>query len=177
MKVHIFEAMKKEEAEEYLSEFLAFGRNKGMEILEENLHFTTNLDFRIETLPDILIALIPKLKTLPREPDHNVPEFIRNTEDYQKGLFDFDERSNHVVLAGAYYLGETFVRNFSQLKWTTGNTDFREGNMPVVNPFRRNLEMAPILIVENLFRRIVKDNSRFGDVRKAIEVWIKDASK
>jgi len=177
MKVHIFEAMTKEEAEDYLFDFLAFGRNKAMQILEENLRFDIDLDFRIETLPEVLMALIPKLKTFPRKADPNVPEFIRNTEDYQKGLFDFDEQSNYVVLAAAYYLGETFVQRFAKLKWTIGNTDFREGNMPVISPFGGNdLEMAPILIVENLFRRIVKDDSRFGDVRKAIELWSKDVS-
>lgn len=177
MKPHLFEAMTEEKAKDYLNEFLAFGRSKGMRILEENLHFTKNLDFRIETLPDILRALIPSLVSVPRDSDLTLPAFIRNTEDYQKGLFDFDKKSNSLILAAAFYLGETFITQFSHLYWDTGNSDFREGNMPVVRPFANDIEMAPILIVENLYRRIVIENSRREDVDKAIKLWIEDATR
>lgn len=171
MKFHLFKAMTKEEAEEYLEGFLAFGRNKGMRILKGNLHFTTDLDFRIESLPDILKTLIPKLKTIPREADLNVPEFIRNTEDYQKGLFDFDEQSNYVVLAAAYYLGETFVRNFSQLKWTTGNVDYIQANNPVVTGFKFKKELSPILITENMFSGVISNLRDEKSIDTVIEGW------
>lgn len=174
MKFSIFEAMSKEEAQEYLEEFLAFGEKRGIEILAKNLHFTIDLDFSIDSLPVVLKTLVPLLKKVTRALDPNVPEFIRHTQDYQEGLFDFDEHSNSIVLAAAFYLGEVFVRRSARLCWATGNTDYREGNMPVVVNFRDNLEMAPLLVIENLFRRIIKDPDRLGDIDKAIDIWLRD---
>lgn len=170
MKFHIFEAMSKSEAEEYLNEFLAFGKDRGMKVLEENLSSETALSYHIESLSIIFKTLIPILKTLPRAPDPNVPEFIRNTEDYEKGLFDFDDASNTIVLAAAYYLGETFVRKFPELKWATGNTDYLQGNMPVVTGFKFRKELAPILISENIFRGGVLGDCDTS-IDTAIEMW------
>ncbi len=171
MKISIFETMSKEEAQEYLNEFLTFGKDRGMQMLEENLHFTTDLDFSIESLPTVFKALIPNLKTTPRDPDPNVPEFIRNTDDYRKGLFDFDDPSNAIILAAAYYLGETFVRNFPQLNWATGNPDYLEGNMPVATGFKFKKELAPILISENIFRSAVSGSHDDASIDKAVEIW------
>jgi len=170
MKFHIFEAMSKSEAEEYLNEFLAFGKDRGMKVLE-SLSSETALNYTIESLSIIFKALIPILKTLPRAPDPKVPEFIRNTEEYEKGLFDFDDASNTIVLAAAYYLGETFVRKFPELKWATGNIDYRECNMPVVTGFKFNIELAPILISENIFRGGVSGLRDNASIDTAIEMW------
>jgi len=171
MRFSVFKAMSDQEAQEYLNEFLAFGKDRGMTTLEENLHFTVDLDFTIELLPAVFKDLVPILKTIPRDPDPNVPEFIRNNDDYRKGLFDFDDTSNTIVLAAAYYLGETFVRRFPQLKWATGNPDYLEGNMPVVTGFKFKKELAPILISENIFRGAVSGSDDDTSIDTAIEVW------
>jgi hypothetical protein len=163
--------MSKSEAEEYLDEFLAFGKDRGMKVLENNLSSETALDYTIESLSIIFKALIPILNTLPRAPDPNVPEFIRNTEEYEKGLFDFDDASNTVLLAVAYYLGETFVRTFPKLKWATGNTDYRECNMPVVTGFKFKKELAPILICENILRGVIKGRRDGTSIDIAVEMW------
>jgi hypothetical protein len=172
MKFGVFEAMSKEEAHEYLSEFLVFGKNRGMKIIEENIHFTVDLDFSIESLAIVFRTLIPILNIVPREPDPKVPEFIRNTDDYQKGLFDFDEASNKIILAAAYYLGETFVRAFPQLKWATGNTDYLQGNMPVVTGFKFRKELSPILVAENIFASIVSQLCDDTSIDIAIGSWM-----
>ena len=171
MKFHIFEAMSDSEAEEYLQGFLAFGKGRGMEVLEEKLSSSIYLNYTVESLPIVLQGLVPILKTVPRVPDPAVPEFIRNTEDYKLGLFDFDDASNTVLLAVAYYLGETFVRTFPKLKWATGNTDYRECNMPVVTGFRFNKELAPILICENILRGVIKGRRDDTSIDIAIEMW------
>jgi hypothetical protein len=174
MKFSFFEALSKEEAQEYLDEFLLFGKNRGMEIINQAIHFTVDIDFSIESLSPVFKSLLTVLKTIPREPDLSLPEFIRNTEEYKKNLFDFDEPSKSVVLAAAYYLGETFVRNYEQLSWATGNTKYAEGNMPVVTTFKHDIEMAPILIMENMFGRVI---SRMGDetsIDTAINAWVSD---
>ncbi|MBK9165160.1 MAG: hypothetical protein IPM21_14850 [Acidobacteria bacterium] len=172
MKFGVFEAMAKEEAQEYLEEFLAFGKGSAIEILEQNLHFSDDVNFTVESLPNILKALIPTLRTIPKEADPNVPEFIRKTEDYKKGLFDFDDTSKLVVLAAGYYLGETFVRSFPLLKWTTGNIELLEGNMPVVAPFKNSIEMSPIMVIENLFAGVVSGIRQITAVDRAIVMWV-----
>jgi hypothetical protein len=76
-----------------------------------------DLDFTVDSVSTMFKELIPYLKTVPRGPDLSVPAFIRNTKDYKLGLFDFDDESNTIRLAAAYYLGETFVRRFLKLRW------------------------------------------------------------
>lgn len=171
MKFHIFEVMSKSEAEDYLNNFLIFGKERGMKLLNEKVHFSRALDFTVDSLPVVFKALVPILRAVAREEDPNVPEFIRKTEDYKKGLFDFDASSNTIILAVAYYLGETFVRRFPKLKWSTGNTDFRESNMPVVTGFNFKIELAPILISENIFRGAVSGRSEESSIDIAIEMW------
>ena len=171
MNFKFFESLIKKEAQEYLDEFLLFGKGRGIKILQENLHFTIDTDFNIESLSSILKALTPILKTTPCEPDLSLPEFIRNTDSYKKNLFDFDEQSKSIVLAAAYYLGETFVRTFEQLSWATGNTNYAEGNMPVVTTFKHNIEMAPILIAENMFGGVISGMRPINSIDTAIEGW------
>jgi hypothetical protein len=69
------------------------------------------------------------------------------------------------------YLGETFVRKFPDLKWATGNTDYLQGNMPVVTGFKFRKELAPILISENIFRGAVSGSSDDVSIDTAIEMW------
>jgi hypothetical protein len=171
MNFKFFESLTKEEAQEYLEEFLHFGKNRGIEILKENIHFTVDIDFCIESASRIFEELIANLKTVPEEPDETLPIWIQNTPEYEKGLFDFDKPSKSIILAAAYYLGETFVRNFGQLSWATGNTDYAEGNMPVVTGFQFCKELAPILIIENLFSRVISDGGNTNSIEVAIQAW------
>ena len=79
MNLQFFESLTREEAQKYLDDFLFFGRNRGQKLLEENLHFTTDLDFKIQSLSPILKTLLPVLRTIPRTPDGTLPLWIRNT--------------------------------------------------------------------------------------------------
>lgn len=88
--------------------------------------------------------------------------------------FDFDEASKSIILAGAYYLGETFVRTFRQLRWATGNTEYLEGNMPVVTLFNHNIEMAPIMVVENMFSRVISGMGEPASIDAAISGRVGD---
>jgi hypothetical protein len=172
MNFKFFESLTKEEAQKYLDDFLYFGKNRGVEILKENVHFTIEIDFSMESLSPIIKTLITIVKTVPRPPDETVPDWIRATEEYQKGLYDFDETSKSIVLAAAYYLGETFVKNYKQLSWAIGNTKYAQGNMPVITPFKYNMEMPPILIAENSFRKVISEMSDDASVNIALESWI-----
>lgn len=172
MNFKYFESLSKEEAQEYLDEFLLFGKGRGIEILEGHLHFTRDLDFNIQSLSPILKALLPALKTIPRTPDETLPHWIRNTPDYKKGLFDFDESSKSIVLAAAYYIGETFTETYKSLSWSTGNIDYAQGNMPVVRGFKYKKELPPILISENIFHGIISGISTIDSIDTAINAWM-----
>jgi len=174
MNFQFFESLTKKEANDYLEEFLLFGQEQGLDLLEENLHFTVDLDFDMESLPSVLKMLVGIVKTVPRDPDDLLPLWIRKTSTYTKGLFDFDEQSKSIVMAAAYYLGETFVKNFNKLSWATGNTDYAEGNMPVVTTFKYDIEMAPILISENMFSGIISGIRSTDSIDSVIAAWKAD---
>jgi hypothetical protein len=177
MNYKYFELLTKSEADEYLNEFLLFGRERGMELLRKNTHFTIDLDFGIESLPLLVRSLIGVLKTIRQEIDLSLPEFIRNTDSYEKTLFEFDEESKSIVLAVAYYLGETLVRNYSHLSWATGNTKFAQGNMPVVSGFKSKDEMPTIVVAENMFRKIFSGLGKDNSVEISVNTWNEEANK
>ena len=165
MKFSFFEALTDEEAKEYFDDFLDFGRGRAMKILSEKMHFTIDLDFQIDSISEVFISLLNEMNTIQRETDENLPDFIRSTESYKQNLFDFDESSKTIVLAGAFYLGETFVRSYESLSWGIGNREFAQGNMPVVKGFSQGMELAPILVAENMFRGMISqisDESSIG---------------
>ena len=73
-----------------------------------------------------------------------------------KGLYSFDDFSKVLVLRASYYLGECFVRNYNNLSWNIGLTHTAVVNMPVITGFKKKIELAPILVCENLLRRLVE---------------------
>jgi len=116
-------------------------------------------DFGVESLPPLKRWALRQLKTVPQLPDPSLPTWITKTEDYHRNLFDFDDPSKIVVLRFAYYMGECFVRNFADLLWSVGDVDTALKNIPVVSGFRGGLEMPPMLVAENLFRRMLKGDA------------------
>jgi hypothetical protein len=79
--------------------------------------------------------------------------------------------SEELVLQAAYYLGESFVRSHGTLRWGTGDIKTYEANMPAVIGFQHDLELAPILIAENLLRRVTAEPKKVGDFQIAVESW------
>lgn len=104
----------------------------------------------------------------------SLPAWIRECDSYLSGLEEFDEPSKVLVLRASYYLGESFVRYSDKLSWATGNLDTAEQNMPVITGFSDELEMAPMLVTENLFLRILADGAPYEDINRAIESWLSD---
>ena len=73
-------------------------------------------------------------------------------------------------------MGQAMVLRGEGLRWSTGNPLIAEKNMPVVSGFRVS-EMAPILIVENLFSRIIREPNKVNDIEAAVEMWLSRAPK
>lgn len=171
MKFNFFENLTSEEAQIFSQQYLEIEAEKADLFLQQCLLDGVNADYSLESLAHVLRWVIPKMQVLSKSPDLDLPEWIRNSETYAKNLFEFDEPSKILTLRSSYYLGETFVRNFSVLHWSIGKSDTALGNMPVVTGFQFSLEMPPILVCENLFRRAIVDSKRLVDVDRAVKSW------
>lgn len=171
MDYEFFHNMSKAEAKEYFDHFL-LEVGEGFESMKNEMESDyVEVDYSIESLPKVLEWAVSKIKTYDITEDESLPDWIRNTKEYQEGLFEYDHDSKILVNRIVYYFGESFVRSFPrELKWGIGNPKYIEKNMPVVKGFSKGVEMAPIIIVDNIMRElIVKKN--FGMPRDVVAVW------
>lgn len=173
MNFELLDKMTAAEATELLHEFL----NEESRLAETTLEIVRSegvrCDYTLESLPGFLRWILAHLRTVPKAPDPTVSEWIRSTEDYQKGLFDFVDESKMLIVRASYYLGECFVRSFPGLRWSIGNPEFGVKNMPVVTGFSQEQELPPLMVLQNLFRRVIKDLSRLGDIEIMVKSWCK----
>jgi len=169
-----FEAMSSEEAERFLEEFLRTEREALPPMIVAAQAENVACDFRLSSIRPFYGWILGQLRTHPRAEDASLPEWIRLTPSYKGGLFDFDELSRNLILRSAYYLGESFVRSSARLRWAAGRADTAVQRQPVVTGFDSSLEMAPILVSENLFRRIVADGATLAAVDQAVATWGRD---
>jgi hypothetical protein len=52
-----------------------------------------------------------------------------------------------------------------------GDADCAEKHMPVVMGFQHDLELAPIMVAENLYRRVICDRSASQSIATAADYW------
>ncbi len=128
--------------------------------------------FTPASISPVLLWVLPRLVTVPRPPDPAVPAWIRATPSYSPGLFDFAPESAAVLLRCAYFLGMSFVRTYGCLRWSVGDQRFAQKHMPVIVGFKHSLELPVLLVVENLFRRLIADHAPETTVSRAIDRWI-----
>lgn len=171
MRFNFFESLSREEAIAFLDRFLKVEPAHVDEMLRQCLSDGVPCSFGVDSVGPVMRWVAARLKTVSTEPNTQLPEWIRETDSYTRNLFEFDETSKLLTVRVAYFLGESFVRSFRGLHWKTGNLETAEANMPVVAPFQHDLEMAPILIAENLFRRVIAEPSKLLDIDKAVEYW------
>jgi hypothetical protein len=175
MDFEYFENLSKEQAQALLKEFLADGR-ANVDIVRAHAEAAgVRADYSLATLPEFLQWVASQLRTVPRAPDPNVPEWIRSTLDYERGLFDFDARSGNLIVFAAYYMGECFVRSYPHLRWATGNRKQFEQNMPVVTGFRYSKELAPMMVLENTFRAYIENQAGISRVITMVNAWRENA--
>lgn len=166
-----FRSLATVEAEQLLTTYLEIGQSNAEEMATFAGTGGVQADLSISSVPKVLRWLHSLLRTMEREADPHLPEWIRSSSTYREGLFDFDEPSKAMVLQASYYLGESFVRSFDRLRWAVGAKDFVQENMPVVAGFADGIEMPPLIIVNNLFRRTITDPSRASDFEAAVGFW------
>lgn len=166
-----FDSLSAEEGADFLDAFLRAEGSAVEKMIESAQRGGVAADFSIETLPSVLEWALNQVKTSPKGVNETLPAWITATEDYRRGLFEFTEESKPLVLRGAYYFGECFVRAFDGLKWGVGDRDTAQRNMPVVTGFGNGIELAPILVTENLFRRILSGDAGADAIDRAVRKW------
>lgn len=159
------------DATELLEAFLHTGRsNSGNMAMAARVEGVL-ADYSASSVPGVLTCLLRMVRTVGRTEDKALPHWIRSSQPYRSDLFDFDDPSKDLVLQGGFYLGESFVRSFERLSWGTGERGLIQENMPVVKGFKDGDEMPAVLVVNNLFRRVLVDPERLSDIEGAVEYW------
>jgi hypothetical protein len=171
MHFEFFEGLSPADASQFLSNFLQVGSDRFPKFADARLSEGVQCDFSLGSIAPLMFSILPKLVSIPLRPDPSVPSWIRNTESYRDNLFDFDLSSKELIVTTSYYFGECFVRTFPQLRWATGDPETAQMNMPVVTGFRNGVEMAVMMICENLFARVFASPSKRGDFEIAIATW------
>lgn len=163
-----FESLSTSEAEQYLQSFLREAGKGFQQTAQELRRDRITSDFSINSISQVFGWILKRINTVPMEPDESLPEWIRQSD----GLFDFDDASKTLVLRAAFYLGESFNRYSDKLYWGTGDTDSAKQNMPVVKGFKREMELSPLLVTENLFSRISNHGAPSSDIEQAVKSWL-----
>jgi hypothetical protein len=128
------------------------------------------LSFSIESLRAFFRWILPHIEIIRVPVPETEPDWIR--EFHKDGLIEFTEESKYLILRTAYYLGECFVRATKDLSWGIGDLDSIEKNMPVITGFRSKMEMAPMMICENVFGGILGDGKPETVIDTMIKSWV-----
>lgn len=171
MQFEYFAQISQKDATAFLQRFLKTESSHIQETAKRCAVDGVKMDFSIKSIAPFLRWVFAMVRVVPKEPDPTVPAWIRNTETHAKHLFDFDEKSGKLILRAAYYLGESFVRSYDHLHWGMGGPKTMLAKMPVVAGFDYELELAPILGVDNLFTRISGDPKKIGDIKECVDYW------
>jgi hypothetical protein len=167
-----FERMTAAEAEEFLGHFRDIEADRMPSLVAEAREAGLTADFTVDSVAPLLLWLQRRTERVPIAADESLPEWLRTDESYIRSLFDLTSESKTLVLRGAYYLGQSFVQEWPhQLRWATGDTETALMNQPVVAGFQHELELSPLLVVENLFHRLHSRPESEGDIVKAVDKW------
>jgi hypothetical protein len=164
-----FEQMTPEEAETF---FLSFVKVEGAAV--EALVVDANeagvaADFSLGSMPSVFQYASQRIDVTPVEADDSLPKWIRTSATYSAGLYELAEPSRTVTVRLSFYLGETFVRRLG-LSWGIGDEGTAVVHQPVIDGFRNGVQMAPLLVTENLLLRLIEGEPT-KTVEAAIETW------
>ncbi len=129
------------------------------------------MDYSLTSLKRALKWILSGVKVVRVPVPSTEPEWVR--EFHKDGLIDFPEESKYLILRAAYYLGECFTRADDKLRWAVGRSDTVEKHMPVVAGFRHEKEIAPMLVCENLIKRVRGYASPEAHIDVMVDTWTK----
>jgi hypothetical protein len=64
------------------------------------------------------------------------------------------------------------MSRLGELRWALGHPDYLYRNMPVIAGFRDGDELPPLVVVENVFTRILVDRADRATIDATINVWL-----
>jgi hypothetical protein len=166
-----FHSLTAEAAQTYLDRFLEVEREAVNGLVPVAAKEGCNMDYSLQTLGDFLKWMVKKVRVDRVPVPDEVPSWIRQA--HPDGLTEFDEDSKTIILRAGYYLGECFAR-LPGLRWATGDPEYMEKHMPVVAGFRHGLELPPLVVVKNMFARIVGSGCPITEIDSTIEIWARD---
>ncbi|MFC1597667.1 hypothetical protein ACFL5Q_07005 [Planctomycetota bacterium] len=172
MNFAFFESLSVEDARDYLSGFLETESAAIGEMRDAAEQACVAMDHSIASVPHVLKWILKDVQIVRISVPASEPDWVQQA--HADGLIDFEEGSKYLILRAAYYMGECFVRACPSLHWTIGDPEYIEKNMPVVAGFRSGTEMAPMMIVGNLFARILGDDAPITDIDRAVATWGND---
>ncbi len=174
MDYEFFQSLSHEQGQEFLERYLTLESEGFAELIPAMEANGVVVDFSLASIPGVFGWILEKLHTVKLPPDDDVEWWIRQTDSYENSLVEFDEPSSVFVMRASYYLGESFARQFDCLSWGLGDDETLEGNMPVVRGFLHELELAPIIVTENVMHRTLRHKSGTKEIEEAIEAWLVD---
>lgn len=171
MDFDFFDRLSVPDASRFLQVFLE-EEDAGFSSMKKKLsQFGINTEFSLKNIEAVLIWIFGELKAFPDTPDELLPDWIKSSSSYLQSLFSFDEDSNILLMRGAYFLGESFVRDNSKLRWAVGNLDSAVKNMPVVTGFKHSMEMSPLMVLENVYKRMIVEGGSTDSISKLVKTW------
>ena len=173
MKFSYFEALDKRGAKEYFEHFLLEAKEGFLSIVPDLEFVGINVDYSIDSIVPVFIWVKSQMVTLSEKSDENLPKFITESEIYIKGLYSFDEMSKILILRVSYYFAECFARSYKQLSWSIGDKKTAVQNQPVITGFKFKMELAPLLVCENLISGLVEGEGE-ERIKRTINAWSKD---
>lgn len=169
MNFELFEAMSPTDAQEHLQDFLAT-ESAAIEAMRPTIEEAGHtMDYSISSLAPILEWIFNRVQVRRVPVPHTEANWVRQA--HEGGLIEFPEDSIYLILRAAYYLGESFVRTYPSLRWGTGNPGYMEKNMPVVIGFISGKELAPVMVINNVFKRVLRGQGTISHIGRVISTW------
>jgi hypothetical protein len=171
MDYEFFHSLTQDEAHAFLDGFLKSEKPALEGMQSTAVSDGVNFDYSLSSLANVLKWLMKRVHVHRIPVPDEEPDWIRQA--HRKGLIEFDDDSRSIILRAAYYLGECCAR-LPGMRWTTGNVEYLEKNMPVVVGFRLNQELPPLVVIENVFARILGDGAPVTTIDSTIRVWVSE---
>ena len=168
MDYEFFDSLNSEEAQALLNSFLESQRKALEEMTPVAARDGVVLDYSLSSLADALKWMIKLVRVHHAPVPAEEPWWIRQA--HPDGLIEFDDNSRTVILRAAYYLGECFAR-LPGMRWAIGNPEYLEKNMPIIAGFRHDEELGPLVVIRNVFARILGHGMPVAEIDSTIEVW------
>ena len=171
MRFTFFESLTRQEAQAFLRRFCEVEREAITADTNVFRQTAPGVQFALDRLPAIFERCAKDLSLVPVPTPPDLPDWIASSLPHKDGFFEFDPSSAAVVLRVAFYMGECFVQ-VSTLSWGIGKRNTAVQNQPVVKGFENGLELSPLLVSENIFRRILDGADASIETSETMDFWV-----